>query len=221
MKRKGLLFLVVIVGIFIITGCGKISKEDLIKKADKISYFEMTENIYDNFHNAKNKYEGKSVNFAILVDDIGNNYITNYLSNGAVSIGEIKIYMDDESLSKIKKNKMINIVGKIDSINKDSKSGDINVIIKNGFYISNEVEITGIANYCPGYDGYCLEIDSDVYEDLEYIFNLGDFTSSQYNKKEAMINNVLVKAGDTITITGEINSEDGALFVPSTLSKIE
>ena len=81
MQRKGLLFLVVIVGIFIITGCGKISKEDLIKKADKISYFEMTENIYDNFHNAKNKYEGKSVNFAILVDEIGNNYITNYLRN--------------------------------------------------------------------------------------------------------------------------------------------
>ena len=74
MKKKIILGILVVISLFIITGCGTVSKEKMIKESHELALNTFISEWNENKNNAKNKYIGNIYKIQADVISIEDNY---------------------------------------------------------------------------------------------------------------------------------------------------
>lgn len=199
MKKKLLVTLICGVLLMGITGCG-MSKENMIEKASMLNVKTLKNDLKSNFKNAKEKYEGNIYEISAGVISVEDNYAKVELYNVDVTSSYLEVYFSSDDLKKIKANQKITFVGKLSNITKDSDD-HFNVKIKNAYYISDIIEVTGTVRFhdeTAGTRKYCYLYD--YYDDNnKTTYQLTDLTTiNSYSK--ATINGIEVENNDKITI---------------------
>ena len=171
MKKKVFLFLLLIIGVFTLTGCvkeeekeTKPSKNDIIKKATELDINTLNNDIYENKAKAEKDYIGNYYKVSGYVLEIESDYVS--LSASDSYTGRIKAYLPKEELVDLKKDYKVTIVGKITDFKEEDHGSyfDSFVIMKNAYYITNEFEIEGVVDYCGTIEkGFYCKTQSPVY----------------------------------------------------------
>ena len=140
MKSK-LLFLLIILFCLVLTGCGKVSKEKMMKNSLEFSNSEFFESYRNNEARTIKEYEGNNYIFVGEVIEINEKFaiVNFYLSCGdwAKYQDHMNVFFDQDELLKLENKELIKFVGKI---NKISKNNSIEMEIKNPYLISTNNE---------------------------------------------------------------------------------
>ena len=200
MKKKYLLGLLVILGIFTITGCGSyISKEDMLSQAKDLSVDMLVDDLELNFKNAKEKYTGNVYQITAGVMSVEDNFAKLELYGNDYTEEYLKVYFDSDDLKILNANSKIQFVGTINEIDKNDDK--IIVTIKNAYFISDYIQITGqikcwsSSKRCELYEGSYDE-EHATYELRDDVLNVSTFG--------AKINDVQVNNDDIITLTAKV-----------------
>lgn len=204
MKKKLMLSLFIFICLFFITGCGKVSKENMIKDATKLSIKTLEADIDANYKNAKDKYEGNIYSMVGGIISIEENFAKVELYNVDVDTSYLEVHFDNDDLKQLKSGERLEFVGKISKINKDDD--EFIVKIDNAYIVSDTIEVTGTFEPYGSYKcSYYLYDYYDSNDTDNYItYMLDEIVTPGTNCNKVKINGTEVSYGDTVTLKGRV-----------------
>lgn len=148
MKKKVIIIVCILVVLLICLGsllinC-KISKDKMIDMAKELEMQEFNKEVIENIERAKDKYIKNIYEITGFVTDISDNTIVVEENNS-----KMVVCIKKEDIKKIDKNQKITLVGKIEDIKVEEKSGDKYKItkavatMKNAYITKDTFEISG------------------------------------------------------------------------------
>ena len=205
MKKKIILGILVVISLFIITGCGTVSKEKMIKESHELALNTFISEWNENKNNAKNKYIGNIYKIQADVISIEDNYakmaIYGIEEANYDNYDYMKVYFNNDDLSSLKSFTKINFVGKITNI--DDSDGLV-IDIKNAFYINDNIKINGYLTTTSSGDValLCEEIgDEEIYY---HLLNVKGYSTM----RKVYLKDEWRDDGTTVTILGKVKYND-------------
>lgn len=205
MKKKIILGILVVISLFIITGCGTVSKEKMIKESHELALNTFISEWNENKKNAKNKYIGNIYKIQADVISIEDNYakmaIYGIEEANYDNYDYMKVYFNNDDLSSLKSFTKINFVGKITNI--DDSDGLV-IDIKNAFYINDNIKINGYLTTTSSGDValLCEEIgDEEIYY---HLLNVKGYSTM----RKVYLKDEWRDDGTTVTILGKVKYND-------------
>lgn len=205
MKKKIILGILVVISLFIITGCGTVSKEKMIKESHELALNTFISEWNENKNNAKNKYIGNIYKIQADVISIEDNYakmaIYGIEEANYGNYNYMKVYFNNDDLSSLKSFTKINFVGKITNI--DDSDGLV-IDIKNAFYINDNIKINGYLTTTSSGDValLCEEIgDEEIYY---HLLNVKGYSTM----RKVYLKDEWRDDGTTVTILGKVKYND-------------
>lgn len=205
MKKKIILGILVVISLFIITGCGTVSKEKMIKESHELALNTFISEWNENKNNAKNKYIGNIYKIQADVISIEDNYakmaIYGIEEANYDNYNYMKVYFNNDDLSSLKSFTKINFVGKITNI--DDSDGLV-IDIKNAFYINDNIKINGYLTTTSSGDValLCEEIgDEEIYY---HLLNVKGYSTM----RKVYLKDEWRDDGTTVTILGKVKYND-------------
>ena len=209
--------IVILAVVIVIMPKGKMSKEEMLEVAQELNITEFTNTINDNILKAKETYNGNIYRYTGFVSNIETNY---------AEIGNIKVYLDKESLKTLNKNQKVEVVGKLENIDAEEEQKSVAGTtyeetkftgeMKNA-YIKNDIfEITGIVDVADEYklvSSYSGKISETKRELKEWYCHIGNYDITEFSETKNFVNNIVEKNivlgteitdGNSVTITGKV-----------------
>lgn len=205
MKKKIILGILVVISLFIITGCGTVSKEKMIKESHELALNTFISEWNENKNKAKDKYIGNIYKIQADVISIEDNYakmaIYGIEEANYDNYNYMKVYFNNDDLSSLKSFTKINFVGKITNI--DDSDGLV-IDIKNAFYINDNIKINGYLTTTSSGDValLCEEIgDEEIYY---HLLNVKGYSTM----RKVYLKDEWRDDGTTVTILGKVKYND-------------
>lgn len=206
MKKVILTFIFCGITILGLTGCGKISKDEMLENAETLKITELRSEMYENSSRAKSEYNNKVYKYIDYIYSIEDDYI--YL--GA---DNIKVYLSEEAINKLSTGQQISIVGKLTNLNLETQEEtmglgeftryDIYGIMKNAYLIDETFKIEGTISINNKNDWNCCLITSSG-EKYYLEDNISEKNRNFDDKNNIILNGVEIFDGNTIAIEGQI-----------------
>lgn len=212
MKKKIFSLLIICILVFGLTGCG-VSKEKVLKNANKLNMNDFIDDISENELKAKEKYENNYYVIKGSVSSIKDGNIK-LMTNSST---EFKVPLDNEEIKKISNSQIIEVAGKLLKI--ENNNGDVKIEMDKSYLKSDSFLITGIVKiparkHLVNFVDYTGRQKSrtyyDEYKDSEWFLEIGDYkiTSAEkqnfYGEGETIILGKKVEDGANVSVMGKI-----------------
>lgn len=206
MKKKVIGILMCGIIILLLTGCGRMSKDEMLKSAEILEINELRNEMTENLSRAKSEYNNKVYKCTDYVYSIENDYI--YLGPD-----NIKVYLSTEEMNKLSRGQKISIVGKLENLNLETEEDimglgefteyNIYGTMKNAYLIDETFEIEGTISINNKNNWYCHLINS---LDEKYYLedNILEENKNFDDESKTIINGVEIYDKDVVKIKGKI-----------------
>lgn len=204
--KKILLCLLCGVLLFGVTGCGKLSKDEMLKSAEILEITKLRSKMLENLSRAKSDYNNKVYKYTDYIYSIKDDYI--YL--GA---DNIKVYLSAEEINKLSRGQQISIVGKLENLSLETEEDimglgefteyNIHGTMKNAYLVDETFKIEGTISINSKNNWHCRLI---TFSDEKYYLedNILEDNRNFDDEYKTIINGVEIYDEDVVKIEGKI-----------------
>ena len=200
MKKRITILLFILIGVISLCGCGKISKEEMIRNSSKLGIKTLTSDLDSNYNTAIDKYKNNNYRIVAGIISVEEKFAKVELYNIDNEKSYLEVHFNNDDLKKLKARQKVEFVGKITKID---KSADGNIIIKvdNAYIVNFTVEFTGeFKEYEKS--GMCVLY---IRDENDAIYDFGTVIKNRSCNYGETVNGTYIKRGTKVTVRGKVS----------------